>query len=126
VDFQAGITLILEAMAMSKAVIVSDSRGLPAVVRGPTWFEGKEDWSVDDPEVSGSNGIRVPPYDAGAMRSAIQFLLRNPSIADEIGRNGRRMAKQEFSIEAFAQRFAGAIVGAARPGMEEPRHAVHV
>jgi len=38
VEFQAGITVILEAMAMGKAVIVTQTRGQTDVVRARRWI----------------------------------------------------------------------------------------
>jgi glycosyltransferase involved in cell wall biosynthesis len=122
VDFQAGITVILEAMAMGKAVIVSGIRGQTDVVRDPrnngrgsslrAWWPGFLDDS-DVTETLGklSTGFYVTPGNADELRSIIQHLLDHPEVADELGRNGRRVVEAYFSIEAFVQRFATAIVG---------------
>src|SRR5436190_19253658 len=57
VPFQAGVTTILEAMAMGKAVVCSRSRGQTDV--------------IDD----GITGVYVAPGDAAALRAAIEELL---------------------------------------------------
>ncbi len=126
VDFQAGITVILEAMAMGKAVIVSGIRGQTDVVRDPrnngrgssvrTWWPG----FLDNPDVAETlgrlpTGFYVTPGDPDELRNTIQYLLDHPEVADELGHNGRRIAEAYFSLEAFAQRFAAAILGNQNP-----------
>jgi glycosyltransferase involved in cell wall biosynthesis len=61
-DFQAGVTTILEAMAMGKAVVVTRTRGQQGAS------------AVRD----GENGLSVPPGDARALREAIGFLWEHP------------------------------------------------
>lgn len=122
VDNQAGITVILEAMAMAKAVIVTGTRGQTDVVRDPAnggrgdvareWWPG----FVDTPEVAGSlahlpTGVYVAPGDVTSMRAAIEHLLAHPEIADEMGRNGRRVVESLFGLDQFALRFAAVIAG---------------
>ena len=62
-DFQAGVTTILEAMAMGKAVIASRTRGQRDVIE------------------DGVTGIYVPPGDSAALRKAIVDLLASPERA---------------------------------------------
>lgn len=121
-DFQAGATVILEAMAMGKAVIVSGTRGQTDIVRdsrndgrGPVvreWWPG----FLDVPGVAetlGSlpTGFYVTPGDPHELRDTIQYLLDHPEIADELGRNGQCVARAYFSLDAFVERFAAAIRG---------------
>jgi glycosyltransferase involved in cell wall biosynthesis len=89
VDFQAGITTILEAMAMSRAVVCSRTAG------------------QDDTIVEGETGRYVPPGDADALRSAIVALLDDPAEAERLGRGGRSWVEQHASIERYADRLAG-------------------
>jgi len=130
VDNQAGITVILEAMAMGKAVIVSGTRGQTDVVRdrrnGGRGRVVREWWPgfVDAPEVrerlgSLPTGFYVHPGDAEEMRDAIAYLLRHPSFAEELGRNGRRVVEELFTLDAFARRFAALIRGE-RPTLSAP------
>lgn len=88
VDYQAGVTAILEAMAMGKAVICTRTPGQTDVI------------------VDGENGLYVNP---GSMRSAIQWLLDHPQEADRMGRNGRRLVEQEMSLEQYVPRLASLI-----------------
>ena len=121
-DDSAGLTVILEAMAMGKAVIVSGTRGQTDVIRDPRnngrglvkreWWPG----FLDNPEVADTlgrlpTGFYVTPGDPDELREMIQYLLNHPEVAEELGRNGRRVIEEYFTLEAFAQRHAAAILG---------------
>lgn len=121
-DFQAGITTILEAMAMGKAVIVSGTRGQTDVVHDPRYIgrgHGAREESpgfLDAPDLAetlGSlpTGFYVTPGDPHELRATIQYLLDHPGIADEMGRNGRQIVEEYFTVDAFVQRFVAAIRG---------------
>jgi glycosyltransferase involved in cell wall biosynthesis len=109
-DFQAGITSILEAMAMAKAVVVSHTRGQRDVVRGPLWVgEGGDLWPAHGPSIEASNGLYVPPGDPISLRGAIKYLLNHPEVAEALGRNGRRLAETEYSLEAYVERLVAVL-----------------
>src|SRR5262249_4696849 len=86
VDFQAGVTAILEAMAMGKAVICTRTPGQTDVV------------------VEGQTGLYVPPGDAPALRSAIIYLLDHPDEAARMGQAGRQCVEQVLNIDLYADR----------------------
>jgi glycosyltransferase involved in cell wall biosynthesis len=118
VDNQAGITALLEAMSMGKAVIVSRTRGQTDVVRGWQAPDSRQAELVpgflDMPGVAETlghlpTGYYVPPGDPEALRAAIQQLLADPALAEELGRNARRVMEAIFSLEAFTRRFAAVI-----------------
>ncbi len=90
-DFQAGVTTILEAMAMGKAVIVSRTRGQRDVIQ------------------DGVNGIYVPPGDAEALRHAITGLLASPERAAQLGANARRTIESGMSLDLWTDRIADVI-----------------
>jgi glycosyltransferase involved in cell wall biosynthesis len=90
-DFQAGVTTLLEAMAMGKPVVV-------------TATEGQRD-IVED----GETGILVPPGDPAALRHAISRLLDDPAERDRLGRNARRAVETRFSLDVYASALAGHI-----------------
>ena len=124
VDNQAGITVILEAMAMGKAVIVSATRGQTDVVRdrrnGGRGRVAREWWPgfVDAPEVAPTlsqlpTGFYVTPGDPDELRRAMRYLLDHPDLADDLGRNGRHVIEAIFTLDAFAARFAAVIRGEA-------------
>jgi glycosyltransferase involved in cell wall biosynthesis len=88
-DFQAGVTTVLEAMAMGKAVVVTATRGQSGVVH------------------DGLTGITVPPGDAAELRDAISYLLEKPSERHRLGWAAREAVIDGYSVEAYAGRLAG-------------------
>lgn len=101
-DFQAGITTILEAMAMERPVICTATEGQTDVV------------------VDGVNGRVVPPGDAKALRQAIVDLLENPELAAEMGKNGRRLVLERADVRFYAEQFGEFVEELApRPEPEE-------
>jgi glycosyltransferase involved in cell wall biosynthesis len=72
----------LEAMAMHVPVIATTVGGLPE--------------SIDDSRT----GILVPPGDAASLSRAIKYLIDNPDIREEMGRAGRQMVEERFSLES--------------------------
>jgi glycosyltransferase involved in cell wall biosynthesis len=89
VKFQAGVTAILECMAMGKAVICS---------RVP----GQTDVVIDD-----ENGRYVPPGDTAALRAEIRRLLDHPREAERLGAAGRRLIERQMNLDLYGQRLAG-------------------
>lgn len=85
VDFQAGITAILEAMAM----------GLPVVV---TRSSGQTDTIVDE-----ENGLYVPPADSAALREAVVRLLEDRSEASRLGTSGRNWVVRNADVWHYAR-----------------------
>ena len=96
VDFQAGVTAILEAMAMGKAVICSQTPGQTDVI------------------VAGENGVYVPPQDPDALRTAILSLLADPEEAARLGQNGYRQIHATMNLDAYVQRLASHVKNAIR------------
>lgn len=126
VDNQAGITVILEAMAMGKPVVVSGTRGQTDVVRdrrnGGRGRMPREWWPgfVDAPGLAERvgqlpTGFYVLPGDADELRRAVHYLLEHDDVAEELGRNGRRVVEACFGLDAFTARFAATIHGGPAP-----------
>ena len=88
VNFQAGVTAILEAMAMSRAVICSQTPGQTDVI------------------IHGETGLYVPPGDPQALRIAIEYLLAHPEEAARMGRAGRRRIEQMMSLDCYTERLS--------------------
>lgn len=82
-DSDNGLTSILEAMAMGKAVICSRTKGQVDVIR------------------EGVTGIYVPQGDVEALRDAIKYLWDHPDEADRMGREGRKQIEMYNSWEQF-------------------------
>jgi len=86
VAFQAGVTTLLEAMAMGKAVICTQTPGQTDVV------------------VDGETGLYVPAHDPAGLRSAILALLADPARAAALGRQGRQRVVDQMSLDCYADR----------------------
>lgn len=84
----SGVNRILEAMAMQRPVIVSDS---PA---------------IRDFIIPGETCLTVPCGDVEAMREAIERLLREPELAARLAQRASLMVEERFSAKAFAKSFA--------------------
>jgi glycosyltransferase involved in cell wall biosynthesis len=128
VDNQAGVTTILEAMAMGKPVIVSQSFGQTDVVEdrrdGRRGLPRERPVSLARILAAGRgldvppNGFYVPPGDPGALRRAIEYLLANADERQRLGQSGRYLAQQLFTVDEFAARIAD-LVAAVAPGDAE-------
>jgi glycosyltransferase involved in cell wall biosynthesis len=90
-DFQAGVTTILEAMAMGKAIVCSRTRGQTDVV-------------VDD-----ENGVYVEPGDPSELRTALEGLLDDPARARRLGEAGRDLVVRACDVKVYAHRLAAAV-----------------
>ena len=93
VEFQAGVTTILEAMSMSKPVVCSRTRGQTDVI------------------IDGTTGVYVPPGDAGALRRAITSLLDDADMTTRLGKAAREWIVRNADIENYAARFARIVEG---------------
>lgn len=92
VDYAAGYSVILEAMAMGKPVIATRTR--------------QPDDFIDE----GVTGLRVAPYDVDGLRTALASLLDDPERAARMGAAGRRRVEELFALDRFVDRVAGAVV----------------
>ena len=77
---------VLEAMAVGTPVVCSDTSSLP--------------------EVAGDAAIFFPPHDHYALARAMEDLLRNPSIAEQLRRKGFEQARQ-FTWQRAAEQTIG-------------------
>ncbi|MGE0766675.1 MAG: glycosyltransferase family 4 protein [Hyphomicrobiaceae bacterium] len=91
VQFQAGITAILEAMAMSKPVICSKTAGQGDVI------------------VAGETGSYVPVGDAAALRAEITRLLGRPDEILRLGTNARAAVVRALSLDHYAKRLSAIV-----------------
>ena len=78
----------LEAMACGTAVVASRVGGIPEVI------------------ADGETGLLVPPDDPAALADALNTLLRDPDLAADMGRRGRKRAVAEFGWPAIAAQTA--------------------
>ena len=85
-EHTAGITSVLEAAAMARAVVATRTPGMVDYVK------------------DGETGILVEPYDVDGMREAIQYLLDNPHEAERMGRNGRQLVEREMNVDVYVEK----------------------
>jgi glycosyltransferase involved in cell wall biosynthesis len=85
-DFQAGITSILEAMAMGKPVIVTKTAG------------------QTDTIIDGETGLYVSPGDPNDLRKKIHYLLENETERRRIADNGLRAFQNSFTLDHLVAR----------------------
>jgi len=86
-----GVSTVLEAMAMGKPLIVSDTAPIRDFVR------------------NGETAILVPPSDPRALREAIIMLRKDTAKRTALGESARIAATKLFSNEAFAKRYSAQI-----------------
>lgn len=93
-DFQAGVTTILEAMAMGKAVIATRTAGQTDVI------------------IEGVTGLTVPPGDVAAWQRAIARLREDPALRERLGRNARRWVEEHATLDRWTGRLVHALQNA--------------
>ncbi len=76
--------VLIEAMAMGKAVVATRSGGVPEIV------------------VDGETGVLVRPADPGALAGAVKGLLADPETRQRLGQAGRARAESKFSLAGHA------------------------
>jgi glycosyltransferase involved in cell wall biosynthesis len=77
----------VEAMACGTPLVTTDAGALPEVVGSKA-------------------GLRVRAGDVGELTAALQLVLDSPSLAEQLGRAGRRRVLENFTWRATAQRTA--------------------
>ena len=97
VDYDAGVTVVTEALAMGKPVIVTRTRGQVDVIR------------------EGRHGLAVPPDDPSALRTAIESLLADAGECDRMGRAGRELICEQHSLDRYIASLRETIVEIASP-----------
>jgi len=80
----------LEAMAAELPVVACRIAAVPEVV------------------LDGTTGLLVAPRDPGALAEALERLVREPALAERLGRAGRRRA-HDFSPRHIGERFLSAV-----------------
>jgi glycosyltransferase involved in cell wall biosynthesis len=88
VKFQAGVTAILECLAMGKPVICS---------RVP----GQTDVVIED-----ENGRYVPPGDPAILCAEIRRLLSRPEETVRLGTNGRKLIESQMNLDLYVRKLA--------------------
>ena len=82
-------TSLLDAMALAKPAVASDTGGIPEVVS------------------HGETGLLVPPRDPQELAAAITTLLKNPEQRERMGRAGLDRVKRLFSADQMVEKTLG-------------------
>lgn len=85
----SGLTVVLEAMASGRPIVVTDNPGMSDYVE------------------HGVDGLLVPPADVDAFADAIRGLLLDPDRAREMGRAAADRARRDFTSAAMSTTLAG-------------------
>lgn len=88
VEFQAGVTAILEGMALGKAILCSRTPGQTDVI------------------VEGKTGLYAPPEDPAALREGIVYLLEHEQEREEMGRNGCSLILSAMNLHHYVNRLS--------------------
>ena len=88
VEYAAGVTGILEAMSMGKALIVTDSPGI-------------RDYIVD-----GQSALVVPPNDPAALARAIEQLWEDNELRESMGARNRQWCINNAAVADYANKVA--------------------
>lgn len=89
----SGLSVLLEAMACSRPVVITDSPGLQEYV------------------TDGESGIVVQPGDPDALAAGVGELLADPDRARAIGGAGRAAIRERFTTIRQAERMAEILAG---------------
>jgi glycosyltransferase involved in cell wall biosynthesis len=91
-DFQAGVTTLLEAMAMGKPVVVTRTQGQTDVI------------------IDGENGLTTPPGDDAAWEATLRRLHEDAALRQRLGEAGRRWLEEHATLERWASTVADSIL----------------
>ncbi len=75
---------LLQALAMARPVVGTTVGGIPEVI-------------VDE-----ETGLLVPPKDSHSLAQAMGRLMANPDFGQELGRRGRQLVVERFTLEQMA------------------------
>ena len=93
--YSGGLTALLEAGSMARAVIATRSRGLSEFI------------------IDGETGILVEPDDAAGLRAAIEYLAGRPDEARRIGQNARQWVEERQNLDLYVSDIANFLQTAA-------------
>jgi glycosyltransferase involved in cell wall biosynthesis len=80
-------SIVLDAFAAGVPVAATAGGGLPELVR------------------PGETGLLAPVGDAAALADAINNLLENPALAEELSFKARRLVEAEYSVARMVERY---------------------
>ena len=78
---------IMEYMSAGLPVVATNAGGTPELVK------------------NGESGFLVPAFDEKTIIEKIEFLLKNPNVNIKMGKRGREIIIQKFSIQKMTDNF---------------------
>jgi glycosyltransferase involved in cell wall biosynthesis len=97
-----GISTVMEAMAMGRAVISTQTAGRPDILRHEI------------------NCLLVPPQDPGALRRAIEQLWNDADLCARLGANARHAVVEAHGLDHWLSHMLAAIHQVAQPSPGSP------
>lgn len=88
VDYAAGVNSTLEAMAMARPLIISQTRGMADYV------------------FPGQTAVTVPVGDSFALREAVLSLWGDCAERQRVGENGRQLVEERMNLDIYVRRIA--------------------
>lgn len=88
VDYAAGNSSVLEAMAMAKPIIVTRTKG------------------ITDYVIPNETGVYVSPENPAELRDAILSLWDNHRKRDRLGANGRQAIEEKMNLDIYVSKIA--------------------
>jgi L-malate glycosyltransferase len=101
-DSESLSNVILEAMAARLPVVAYDVGGNAELLANPPVNPTANPTAnrTDD------RGFLIPPADENAFAHAVEKLLADPALREQLGRNGSRVAQEQFGLNRVCQRYA--------------------
>ena len=87
----AGLTSLLDAMAVGKAVIITRNQQI--------------DIDVEKEKI----GFVIEPGDVAGWREAVTYLIDHPEEAIEMGQRGRHLCEKKYNLEVFSSHLANCL-----------------
>lgn len=84
----SGLTVVLEAMASGRPLVVTDNPGISDYVQ------------------HGETGLLVPPNDPDAFAAALELLMRDDDARIEMGRRAAEVVRERFSTQIMSAHLA--------------------
>ncbi len=92
---------ILEALAMGRAIITTDTPGCRTTV------------------IDGENGFLVPPKDPKALATAMQRFVEDPGLAARMGQRSRELALERFDVRKINAKLLDAMGLIGKPVIDD-------
>src|SRR5262249_40093821 len=69
-------------------------------------FVGPDCGAMNEFLIDGVTGLATPPADAAALSAALDRLIRDPHLREQLASNARKRVQADFPIQRTAEAFA--------------------